>query len=1005
MGQGWIKTLLIGLFLSACCSLSANNVKIKGEAKAFLLSPSTAMITFPLSWENSWRSGENWDAVYLFVKYRRKGENEPWHHLFPNATGHSIGGKSNLPIVEFLPVYTHNSWYLSLDTIHFGNVNPSYGEDVDVVTGLYLFRAKKGEGNIDIPYVSLEWDFAKGGDLALYYDVTAEDIQQGKLEFSVQAIEMVYIPNGPFYAGDDYSYGSFVNETANRAYRVENEDSIPIYMMGASMAAVPADTAYLPGLYPKGYNGFYMMKYEVSQEQYVNFLNRLTYEDQKKHIGNDLDKLWDMQEGGYAFGSDSKNPNFRNGIILLERFQSKDTAVIFGYNLNTDDPYNHLNDGKNIACNFLSPADLRAYADWVGLRPLSELEFEKSARERNPKDPPVRGYAWETPTLTQLNIGALDDAGGENEEPGGGFTTANVNGPQNDINFAPVRNGAFARPGSTKAEETGASRYGALELTGNLAEISYNVYEGKDFNGSAYGDGNIWSTVALWRDSVDVRLVKEFWTGYGTHTLIVSDTLELPTYNKFGHKMFAIVSWKETRQCHSSGCHYWIDHTERIPWPVIEWPDTCKAFASRGGSFASKSQDAMALSYRKEAMHYTDMNTRDRDAGFRVGRSVPMRTDMLVGKIAFASNLLSRDTAYACPAVPCVVKEIDAGDDETESTQFVWEINDGTGWKIIDGAEGRDLSLTDMLNDTVICKSYEIRRRSIASHQESTGNVVTLVVPGYYVDGGEGLTLGAQSSSLNIIAQMGKTGTIRWYDGDAGTLLQTDGPTKEATYVFSRTNFPTVPPAGSEAAYFHLICEMDMGGCKISVTRDILVRSSDWGCDAVADANGTPYQTAALSSGSGRCWFTEDVRTDIAAGSGKGLTWGNSQTVGGVHKYNFKHLLADNAGQIKICPDGWRVATLEDYQREWEAYSVSTIPGMGKTYQGGMFIDGGTGDVDKYMADMNFLTGTWWAASDGGSYPTVDIKNDAMMGGNWITGQVNASIGEDVWLPVRCVKK
>ena len=59
------------------------------------------------------------------------------------------------------------------------------------------------------------------------------------------------------------------------------------------------------------------MKYEVSQEQYVNFLNRLTLRDQRKRIGRSLESL---NPGDYVFGAtkNQEEPSYRNGIVLLE---------------------------------------------------------------------------------------------------------------------------------------------------------------------------------------------------------------------------------------------------------------------------------------------------------------------------------------------------------------------------------------------------------------------------------------------------------------------------------------------------------------------------------------------------------------------------------------------------------------------------------------------------------------------------------------------------------------
>ena len=138
---------LIGIILCVVVfgsDLFANNVKISGEVKIQALNSTTAVLYFPLSWEHSWRGGGNWDAVWIFIKYKRKGVNEPWHHAYLKESGHKVSGKASLPAMEFYPVYSVQNWVQQLDVIHLGNnVTNTTGTDKKVVPGLLLFRKKR----------------------------------------------------------------------------------------------------------------------------------------------------------------------------------------------------------------------------------------------------------------------------------------------------------------------------------------------------------------------------------------------------------------------------------------------------------------------------------------------------------------------------------------------------------------------------------------------------------------------------------------------------------------------------------------------------------------------------------------------------------------------------------------------------------------------------------------------------------------------------------------------
>lgn len=232
-----------------------------------------------------------------------------------------------------------------------------------------------------------------------------------------------------------------------------------LFALGAADGATWTGT--LPPAYPNGFREFYAMKYELTQEQYVGFLNKLTYKQQNGLLN---DRLTTLNEGEYVFG-EGQRPSGRNGIVLA--MKSDGMPAIFAGNLNAADSIGKETDGKEVACNYMSPADMLAYADWAGLRPLTELEFEKMARPLYPYTPKGGEYAWNTTQITAAT-GNLADEGTTKERPLQG--NANYGKAQP----GPLRAGAFASGSSTK-EMAGAGYWGGMELSGNLAEIYYNA--------------------------------------------------------------------------------------------------------------------------------------------------------------------------------------------------------------------------------------------------------------------------------------------------------------------------------------------------------------------------------------------------------------------------------------------------------------------------------------------------------------------------------------------------
>ncbi|WP_068690755.1 FISUMP domain-containing protein [Culturomica massiliensis] len=220
--------------------------------------------------------------------------------------------------------------------------------------------------------------------------------------------------------------------------------------------------------YPNGYPAFYVMKYEVSQEQYVAFLNKLTLQQQRaRTIGAAMDAL---NEGEYVFGNHRDKPSYRNGIILLKKSFSNEPMVFdVKREAGKTDP--------TLACNYLTAADMLAYADWSGLRPMTEMEYEKLCRPFYPTETGRGDFPWNSTDKTEATT--LLQSATRYERPADG--AANVNFGKNIM--GPMRVGAFLS-GATSRETAGMSFWGVMESGGNLSELYYSAgSEGRLFRG------------------------------------------------------------------------------------------------------------------------------------------------------------------------------------------------------------------------------------------------------------------------------------------------------------------------------------------------------------------------------------------------------------------------------------------------------------------------------------------------------------------------------------------
>jgi len=337
--------LLLQSFVLFPWLASASDLTITGVELVYNRDTTKDMsVKLTVQWENAWRNEKNYDVAWIVVKFLR--EDDGSRHALLAEKGHMIL-RNNLadassPVIKVPPDRT----------------------------GFFIYAGVKHRGPVS-------WTIRIVLDPAI---VAGGNFDIGNSRLAVYGIEMVHIPEGAFTLGDPdttaLQFGAFYRsggdgkveglmkiisektpievgkEKGQLYYRVET----PQYQ-GDRTGPIPAD-------FPKGYQAFYIMKYELMQGQYAAFLNSLSRE-QSQHRAN--------------FGG--KSYYRLRGTIKIE-----DNVYMAG--------------APNRPCNHLSWDDGCAFADWAGLRPMTELEFTKACR--GPVEAIAHEYPWGTASKDNL---------------------------------------------------------------------------------------------------------------------------------------------------------------------------------------------------------------------------------------------------------------------------------------------------------------------------------------------------------------------------------------------------------------------------------------------------------------------------------------------------------------------------------------------------------------------------------------------------------------------------
>jgi hypothetical protein len=343
--------------------VSAEGLRIE-NVKVVPRDATTATVKFDVTWSNSWYRGVFHDAAWVFFKVRTD-DKSGWQHvrlsadkvLNPTGYGQEQGGT---PLAFIVP------------------------DGTDGFTGVFVRRATNGIGLLSARGVTAVILLGASGAAPI------PDIRGF-------GVEMVYVPEGPFFVGlgaeepfpsGGYGFGGaeqnwlyqfsrsdgkdfnatflysrtgYVNawiigspEDKLPAFLVNGTGPIPTGCMKGNLWATdikPEDKGEIPAAFPNGYAAFYCMKVPwITQGQYADFLNTLTAAQAKL-------RYWIEGHGLAVSGG---------GSAVKRLGKASDCTYA------ATDP-----DGM---CPWISWKDAVTYTAWAGLRPMTELEFEKVVR-------------------------------------------------------------------------------------------------------------------------------------------------------------------------------------------------------------------------------------------------------------------------------------------------------------------------------------------------------------------------------------------------------------------------------------------------------------------------------------------------------------------------------------------------------------------------------------------------------------------------------------------------
>lgn len=954
-----LKYVLTITLFACSLNIQASGLLLSKQVKVIKIENGVASLEVSLNWNNSWRDEYNNDAVWVFFKW--KTSRTDWEHVSLSRDASAGSGFSAYP-----------------------------GQTDAETVGFFIYRDQAGSGNASTN-LEVHWSYPSW--------LTESMFRDGEVSVIAMGVEMVLVPFGTFSLGDGISSSSFCSSGSSAPVIISSEQPVAVGTLQGGTSSV----TLLPASYPKGYNGFYCMKYELSQGQYTSFLNCLSRSEQISLLG---DRVASLPKGAFLFGGGS-SPAFRNTISVKETM-SDTRAAVFSSGMDHDSP-----DDSPIGAGYLSIPDLLGYCSWAGLRPLSELEYEKISRRSAPVSIIPGEYAWGTASFTSLS--GLLDADRDTERPASG----NVNGgfPSVSLSTAtgvfipgtyPVRCGAFSSSGRTR-EASGSSFSGVMELSGNLRELCVSR-EASAYNGSRHGNGSF--NLRCWEGQLPSSTEAFGCRGGGfsspSERLRVSDRAEMtgflsalsqrdPATGFRCVRMFDVSSIRvepgaisgDGMQKYCSGQSFSISGTVEARIPGLSGVEIRYQWYQDGGAIVGAQGGSLSFpSGLSNAPDYADKTYRFiRKATSALGEAETMPVEITIYGKQSLSVIPGQAIVNSTSSKVLVASVQHAG-------EISWWLQDAPG-RLLSGPVSVQREETTTFTPSYFDFGYKTGTYSLlcravhpAGCRDSVFIPATVSVR----------ILGGQLHAVSSIC-MGELLTV----SGSEAILEGMPLSVKPSYSWYLDEHLLTGQSGSALS----ISSGLRGGRDYRFFRRATVDDGSYGdSDSItvhiercipSRSDGTPYKTIMVDT----CeWLAENLEIPSSCGR----SWANAST----------GRLYDWEAAGCSCPPGWRLPSIDDWAVWFRIYDPSNSGDLGKKMKttGDEWLSGGRGTNESgfsglpggYMRSASStqsdtgIKGYWWSSSQEGSNPTYYELS------NLSSALLQKTIVRGNGLSVRCVR-